>query len=123
MVTPSRRWQSGPRRCTGACRTWSIKNHHDGLVINGTTGESATRPTKRIATWSPQWSRPSAIAPGWWPVLARTTPHTPFRAPSCGRSRCAWSHGSRPVLQPTPQEGLITHFHAIADAQTCSFDV
>lgn len=90
---------------------------HDGLVINGTTGESPTKTDEEDiailrAVVEAVGDRATIIAG----VGTNDTAH------SVNAARAAAQAGAHAVMAVTPyynrppQEGLIAHFHAIADA-------
>lgn len=90
---------------------------HDGLVINGTTGESPTKTDEEDvavlrAVIEAVGDRATIIAG----VGTNDTAH------SIGAARAAQAVGAHAVMAVTPyynrpsQAGLIAHFHAIADA-------
>lgn len=90
---------------------------HDGLVINGTTGESPTKTDEEDvavlrAVLEAVGDRATIVAG----VGTNDTAH------SIGAARAAAAVGAHAVMAVTPyynrppQEGLIAHFHAIADA-------
>lgn len=90
---------------------------HDGLVINGTTGESATKTDAEDiavlrAVLEAVGDRATIVAG----VGTNDTAH------SVEAAKAAASAGAHAVMAVTPyynrppQEGLVRHFHAIADA-------
>lgn len=90
---------------------------HDGLVINGTTGESATKTDEEDlavlrAVLDAVGDRATIVAG----VGTNDTAH------SVSAARAAAGAGAHGVMAVTPyynrppQEGLVRHFHAIADA-------
>ena len=90
---------------------------HDGLVINGTTGESATKTDEEDlailrAVLDAVGDRATIVAG----VGTNDTAH------SVEAARAAADAGAHAVMAVTPyynrppQEGLVRHFHAIADA-------
>ena len=90
---------------------------HDGLVINGTTGESATKTDEEDlavlrAVIEEVGDRATVIAG----VGTNDTRHSVLAAKAAAN---AGSHGIMavtPYYNRPPQEGLVRHFHAIADA-------
>ncbi len=94
---------------------------NDGLVVNGTTGESPTTSDAEKAAARPggPWRR-SETVPSSSPGSAPTTPGTASSSPG-RRSRPA-PHGLlavTPYYSKPPQEGLYRHFTSIADATDC----
>jgi len=90
---------------------------HDGLVVNGTTGESATTTVQENrlllhAVLEAVGDRATIVAG----VGSNDTQH------SVDNARAAQSAGAHAVMAVSPyynrppQEGLVAHFHAIADA-------
>lgn len=90
---------------------------HDGLVVNGTTGESATKTDAEDiavlrAVLDAVGDRATVVAG----VGTNDTAH------SVEAAKAAASAGAHAVMAVTPyynrppQEGLVRHFHAIADA-------
>lgn len=118
MVTPFQ--PDGSLDLDGAQRlaTYLVDElRHDGLVINGTTGESATKTDDEDiavlrAVLDAVGDRATIIAG----VGTNDTAH------SVEAARMAAAAGAHAVMAVTPyynrppQEGLIRHFHAIADA-------
>ena len=90
---------------------------HDGLVINGTTGESATKTDAEDlavlkAVLEAVGDRATVLAG----VGTNDTAHSVAVAKSAA---VAGAHGVMavtPYYNRPPQEGIIAHFHAIADA-------
>jgi 4-hydroxy-tetrahydrodipicolinate synthase len=90
---------------------------HDGLVINGTTGESATKTDEEDlavlkAVLAAVGDRATIIAG----VGTNDTRHS---IEAARQAAGAGAHGVMavtPYYNRPPQEGLVRHFHAIADA-------
>ena len=90
---------------------------HDGLVINGTTGESATKTDEEDiavlrAVLEVVGDRATIIAG----VGTNDTRHS---VEAARMAAAAGAHGVMavtPYYNRPPQEGLVRHFHAIADA-------
>ena len=90
---------------------------HDGLVINGTTGESATKTDAEDlavlkAVLEAVGDRATVLAG----VGTNDTAHSVAVAKSAA---VAGAHGVMavtPYYNRPPQEGIVAHFHAIADA-------
>jgi len=90
---------------------------HDGLVINGTTGESATKTDAEDlavlrAVLEAVGDRATILAG----VGTNDTAHS---IASAKAAAAAGAHGVMavtPYYNRPPQEGIIAHFHAIADA-------
>jgi 4-hydroxy-tetrahydrodipicolinate synthase len=90
---------------------------HDGLVINGTTGESATKTDAEDlavlrAVLDAVGDRATILAG----VGTNDTAHS---VASAKAAAAAGAHGVMavtPYYNRPPQEGIIAHFHAIADA-------
>jgi 4-hydroxy-tetrahydrodipicolinate synthase len=90
---------------------------HDGLVINGTTGESATKTDAEDlavlrAVLEAVGDRATILAG----VGTNDTAHS---VASAKTAAAAGAHGVMavtPYYNRPPQEGIIAHFHAIADA-------
>jgi 4-hydroxy-tetrahydrodipicolinate synthase len=96
---------------------WHAREGSDGLVIGGTTGESATV----TATESAELLQIAVQRVGGrLPVIAGTGTHS--TAESVERTRAACELGADGVLVVTPyynrptQEGLYRHFSVVADA-------
>jgi 4-hydroxy-tetrahydrodipicolinate synthase len=90
---------------------------HDGLVINGTTGESATKTdeedleTLKAVLWA-VGDRATVIAG----VGTNDTRHSVEAAKAAARAGAHGVMAVTPYYNRPPQEGLVRHFHAIADA-------
>lgn len=90
---------------------------HDGLVVNGTTGESATKTDAEDvavlrAVLAAVGDRATVIAG----VGTNDTAHS---VEAARMAATAGAHGTMavtPYYNRPPQEGLVRHFHAIADA-------
>lgn len=90
---------------------------HDGLVINGTTGESATKTDEEDRDLVA--AVVEAVGDRAWVVAGVGTNDTSHSISSAKAAAAAGAHGVMavaPYYNRPPQEGLITHFHAIADA-------
>ena len=90
---------------------------HDGLVINGTTGESATKTAAEdLAVLKSGLEAVGDRATVLAGVGTNDTAHSVAVAKSAA---VAGAHGVMavtPYYNRPPQEGIIAHFHAIADA-------
>jgi 4-hydroxy-tetrahydrodipicolinate synthase len=91
--------------------------HHDGLVINGTTGESATKTdAEDIAVLRAVLE---AVGDRATIIAGVGTNDTAHSVEAARAAAVAGAHGVMavtPYYNRPPQEGLIRHFHAIADA-------
>ncbi len=112
MVTPFT--ADGALDLDGAQRlaTHLVDAGNDGLIVNGTTGESPPPATRRKRiSYGRSWTR-SATAPTSWPVSAPTTPTTAWSWPARGgarrRPRPAGRHA---VLQQAPAGGPLPALH------------
>jgi 4-hydroxy-tetrahydrodipicolinate synthase len=90
---------------------------HDGLVINGTTGESATKTDAEDlavlkAVLEAVGDRATIIAG----VGTNDTAHSVAVAKSAATVGAHGVMAVTPYYNRPPQEGIIAHFHAIADA-------
>lgn len=90
---------------------------HDGLVINGTTGESATKTDAEDiavveAVLEAVGDRATIIAG----VGTNDTAHSVEAARAAARAGAHGVMAVTPYYNRPPQEGLVRHFHAIADA-------
>ena len=91
-----------------------VDHGHDGIVVNGTTGESPTHSDDESRSLAR--SRPSATVPGSSPgVGSNDTAHSVEMAGGPRRRR-RWAAGRHAVLQQAAQAGLVAHFRAVADA-------
>jgi 4-hydroxy-tetrahydrodipicolinate synthase len=91
--------------------------HHDGLVINGTTGESATKTDAEDiavlrAVLEAVGDRATVIAG----VGTNDTAHSVEAAQAAAAAGAHGVMAVTPYYNRPPQEGLVRHFHAIADA-------
>lgn len=91
--------------------------HHDGLVINGTTGESATKTdAEDIAVLRAVLA---AVGDRATIIAGVGTNDTAHSVEAARAAAAAGAHGVMavtPYYNRPPQEGLVRHFHAIADA-------
>jgi 4-hydroxy-tetrahydrodipicolinate synthase len=90
---------------------------HDGLVINGTTGESPTKTDEEDlailrAVVEAVGDRATIIAG----VGTNDTAHSVNAARAAAQAGAHALMAVTPYYNRPPQEGLIAHFHAIADA-------
>jgi len=90
---------------------------HDGLVVNGTTGESATTTDQENddllrAVIEAVGDRSTVVAG----VGSNDTRHSIHSARSAASIGAHAVMAVSPYYNRPPQEGLIAHFHAIADA-------
>ena len=90
---------------------------HDGLVVNGTTGESATKTDAEDrdlvrAVVEAVGDRASVVAG----VGTNDTAHSIESAKAAARVGAHGLMAVAPYYNRPPQAGLIAHFHAIADA-------
>jgi len=118
MVTPFR--ADGSLDLDGASRLASHLVdvlHHDGLVINGTTGESATKTdAEDIAVLHAVLE---AVGDRATVIAGVGTNDTAHSVEAARAAAAAGAHGVMavtPYYNRPPQEGLVRHFHAIADA-------
>jgi len=90
---------------------------HDGLVINGTTGESATKTDDEdIATLTAVLEEVGDRATIIAGVGTNDTRHSIAAAKSAARAGAHGVMAVTPYYNRPPQEGLVRHFRAIADA-------
>ncbi len=90
---------------------------HDGLVVNGTTGESATKTDREDRELVA--AVVEAVGDRAWVVAGVGTNDTSHSIESAKAAEAAGAHGLMavaPYYNRPPQAGLIAHFHAIADA-------
>lgn len=90
---------------------------HDGLVVNGTTGESATKTDTEDRELVA--AVVEAVGDRAWVVAGVGTNDTAHSISSAKAAAGAGAHGLMavaPYYNRPPQEGLVAHFHAIADA-------
>lgn len=90
---------------------------HDGLVINGTTGESATKDDAEDlavlkAVLEAVGDRATIVAG----VGTNDTAHSVAVAKTAAAAGAHGVMAVTPYYNRPPQEGIIAHFHAIADA-------
>ncbi|MDO8307285.1 MAG: 4-hydroxy-tetrahydrodipicolinate synthase [Actinomycetota bacterium] len=90
---------------------------HDGLVVNGTTGESATKTDDEDiavlrAVLEAVGDRATVIAG----VGTNDTAHSVEAARMAAQAGAHGTMAVTPYYNRPPQEGLVRHFHAIADA-------
>lgn len=90
---------------------------HDGLVVNGTTGESATKTDAEdlavlAAVLAAVGDRATVIAG----VGTNDTAHSVEAARQAANTGAHGVMAVTPYYNRPPQEGLVRHFHAIADA-------
>lgn len=118
MITPFNADGSVDLDGASALATHLVDNlAHDGLVINGTTGESATKTDAEDlavlkAVLDAVGDRATILAG----VGTNDTAHS---VASAKAAAAAGAHGVMavtPYYNRPPQEGIIAHFHAIADA-------
>lgn len=118
MITPFHADGSVDLEGAQALATHLVDNlAHDGLVINGTTGESATKTDAEDlavlkAVLEAVGDRATILAG----VGTNDTAHS---IASAKAAAAAGAHGVMavtPYYNRPPQEGIIAHFHAIADA-------
>ncbi len=90
---------------------------HDGLVVNGTTGESATKTdAEDIAILSAVIEAVGDRATVIAGVGTNDTAHSVEAARMAARAGAHAVMAVTPYYNRPPQEGLVRHFHAIADA-------
>ena len=98
---------------------WQIENGVDALIAAGTTGEPATM------TWEEHLNvirRVVDVARHRVPVIAGTGSNCTREAVEAARMSKEFGADAQLVVTPyynkTSQEGLVAHFHAVADAAT-----
>jgi 4-hydroxy-tetrahydrodipicolinate synthase len=90
---------------------------HDGLVINGTTGESATKTdAEDLATLTAVLEAVGDRATIVAGVGTNDTRHSVEAAKAAARAGAHGVMAVTPYYNRPPQEGLVRHFHAIANA-------
>jgi len=90
---------------------------HDGLVVNGTTGESATKTDEEdIATLKAVLAAVGDRATVIAGVGTNDTAHSVQAARAAARTGAHGVMAVTPYYNRPPQEGLVRHFLAIADA-------
>lgn len=117
LVTPMTQSGEVDLVAFGRLLDWHAREGSDGLVIGGTTGESATLTAQEAAELL---QIAVQRVGGRLPVIAGTGTHS--TAESVERTRAACELGADGVLVVTPyynrptQEGLYRHFSMVADA-------
>jgi len=117
MVTPMRENGSVDLDGAQALATWLVDEGHDGLVVNGTTGEAPTTTDREkadlVRAVLDAVGDRAKITAG---VGTNVTEHTIELA---RQAELAGAHGLlvvTPYYNKPPQAGLIAHFRAVADA-------
>jgi 4-hydroxy-tetrahydrodipicolinate synthase len=117
MVTPFT--SSGALDVDGAAElaSWLVDGGHDGLVVSGTTGESATTTDDEKdrllrAVVEAVGNRASIIAG----VGTNDTAHSVELAQAAEKAGVAGLLAVTPYYTKPPQEGLLAHFRSVADA-------
>jgi len=118
MITPMK--ADGSQDLDGAAElaTYLVDSlHHDGLVINGTTGESATKSDAEdlalVKTVLEAVGDRATVIAG---VGTNDTAHSIASAKSAAAAGAHGVMAVAPYYNRPPQEGLVQHFWAIADA-------
>jgi 4-hydroxy-tetrahydrodipicolinate synthase len=118
MVTPMK--ADGSQDLVGAAElaTYLVDSlNHDGLVINGTTGESATKSDAEdvalVKTVLEAVGDRATVIAG---VGTNDTAHSVSSAKSAAAAGAHGVMAVAPYYNRPPQEGLVQHFWAIADA-------
>ena len=118
MITPFHADGSVDLDGAGTLAAHLVDNlRHDGLVINGTTGESATKTDEEdlavlTAVLDAVGDRATILAG----VGTNDTRHSVEAARAAARAGAHGVMAVTPYYNRPPQEGLVRHFHAIADA-------
>ena len=117
MVTPFRPDGSLDADAAGALAEHLVDLGNDGLVVNGTTGESATtsddeKDTVLRAVVDAVGDRARVVAG----VGTNDTAHTIELARSAEKAGASGLLVVTPYYNRPPQEGLVAHFTAVADA-------
>jgi len=118
MITPFHADGSVDLEGAQALATHLVDNlAHDGLVINGTTGESATKTDAEDlavlkAVLEAVGDRATILAG----VGTNDTAHSIASAKAAADAGAHGVMAVTPYYNRPPQEGIIAHFHAIADA-------
>lgn len=118
MITPFHADGSVDLEGAQALATHLVDNlAHDGLVINGTTGESATKTDAEDlavlkAVLEAVGDRATILAG----VGTNDTAHSIVSAKAAAAAGAHGVMAVTPYYNRPPQEGIIAHFHAIADA-------
>jgi 4-hydroxy-tetrahydrodipicolinate synthase len=117
MVTPFT--GSGALDLEGAARlaTWLVDGGHDGLVISGTTGESATttddEKDRLIRTVVEAVGNRATIVAG---VGTNDTAHSVELARAAEKAGAHALLAVTPYYTKPPEAGLLAHFRSVADA-------
>jgi 4-hydroxy-tetrahydrodipicolinate synthase len=117
MVTPFT--GSGALDLDGAARlaTWLVDGGHDGLVISGTTGESATttddEKDRLLRTVVEAVGDRASIVAG---VGTNDTAHSVELARAAEKAGAHGLLAVTPYYTKPPEAGLLAHFRAVADA-------
>lgn len=119
LVTPMTESGDVDHVAYGRLLDWHLRQGSDGIVVAGTTGESATVTATEVAELL---QIAVQRVGGRMPVIAGTGSHS--TAESVERTRVACELGVDGVLVVTPyynrppQEGLYRHFSVVADASS-----
>ncbi len=118
MVTPFHSDGSQDLDGAQALATYLVDElRHDGLVVNGTTGESATKTDAEDRDLVA--AVVEAVGDRAWVIAGVGTNDTAHSITSARAAQGAGAHGLMavaPYYNRPPQTGLVAHFHAIADA-------